>query len=165
MLLRCRSEARLVSRHGAPKLGACSLYHAVPVVRTLPSARPGRQVVCAHYRWPHHSALARLSIVELAFEDFSERRVREAIQTPDWIELPHIDVAVGHASRIDVEKHHLPDDERVPVGAQLNDLMQLAFEMDRDLFDSWRLDFHARDRCEAGLGKLRLLLGDGVSGV
>src|SRR5262249_39724434 len=48
---------------------------------------------------------------------------------------------------------------------ELNDLMQLALEMDRDLFDSWGLDFRAGDRSEAGFGKFRVLLGDGVRGI
>jgi hypothetical protein len=48
---------------------------------------------------------------------------------------------------------------------ELNDLVQLAFKMDRDFFDSWRLDLHAQNRSEAGLGKLRAFFGNGIRGV
>jgi hypothetical protein len=130
-------------------------------------------VVVAEIAWTniHFDALARdaalpwLAIRELTLEDFSERCIIEAIEAPDRIELPHIDVAIGHASRIDVEKDDLADDERVSIGAKLNDLMQPALEMDRDLFDPRHVDPHTADRSEPGLGKLRIFLGDGVRAV
>src|SRR5215471_20332510 len=109
--------------------------------------------------------LPRLAVVEFTLKDFPKRRVREAIETSDGVELPHVDVAVGHAGWIDMEKHRLADCERVSVGAELHNLMQLAFEMDRGLFNPRRLDLHARNRSEAGFGKLRVVLGDGVRGV
>ena len=110
-------------------------------------------------------ALSRLTITELTLEDFSKCRVKETIEAPDGIELPHIDVPISDASWIDVEQDNLADDERVSIGAKLDDLMQLALEMDRGLFDSRRLDPHARDRGQAGLGKLRISLVDGIRGV
>ena len=51
---------------------------------------------CHSVAWARPT-LARLAIVELALEDFSERHVEEAVETPDGIELPHVDVAVGYA--------------------------------------------------------------------
>lgn len=110
-----------------------------------------------HYRgWPSQNSRSK---------DFSKRRVKEAIEAPDGIELPHIDVAIRHASWIDVEQDHLANDERVSIGAKFNELMKLALEMDRDFFDSRRLDPHARDRGQASFDKLRVFLVDSVRGV
>jgi hypothetical protein len=73
-------------------------------------------------------ALSGLAITELTLEDFSKRRVKEAIEAPDGIEHPHIDVAIRHASWIDVEQDHPANDERVSIGAKLNELMKLALD-------------------------------------
>src|SRR3954465_13832991 len=73
--------------------------------------------------------LPRLAALELAGEDFAERHVEEAVEAPDRIELLHIDIAAGHAGRVDVHIDHLADHQRVPVGAELDDLVQLAFEV------------------------------------
>src|SRR6476619_7198651 len=95
--------------------------------------------------------LPRLTVLELAMEDFAKRHVLEAVEASDRIELLHVDIAIGHAGRIDVHIDDLADHQRVPVGSEPDDLVQLALEMDRHLFDPRRLDLQARDRREAGL--------------
>ena len=97
-------------------------------------------------------SLSRLAIVELAIENVAEGDILKTVEAPDRIELAHVDVTVCHASRVDVEIDHLADDQGVTVGAKLDHLMELAFEMDRHLFDARRLDLHG-----SGSGVARFL--------
>src|ERR1700726_1221265 len=94
--------------------------------------------------------LARLAVVKFALEDFAERRIEEAVEAADRIELAHVDIFAGHAGRVDVHIDHLADDQRMPVGAELEHAFELALEMDRHLLDPRRLDLQARGRGGGG---------------
>src|SRR5271170_4474746 len=90
-------------------------------------------------------ALARLAVDEFALENLADRRIEEAVEAADRVELAHVDIFTGHAGRIDVHIDHLADHQRMPVGAELDHPLELALKMDRHLFDARRLDLHAGD--------------------
>src|SRR5258708_7088088 len=108
------------------------------------------------------TTLPRLTVEKLALENLAERDVLEAVEPADRIELLHVDVAAGHAGRIDMHIDHLADHQRMAVRAKLDYLVQLALENDRHLLDPRRLDLHARDRGEAGLFELAVPLRNAV---
>src|SRR5580704_832489 len=98
-------------------------------------------------------ALARLAVDEFALKDLADRRIEEAVEPTDRVELAHVDIFAGHAGRVDMHVDHLADHQRMPVGAELEHALELALEMDRHFLDPRRLDFHARDRGEPGFGE------------
>src|ERR1700722_16064085 len=110
-------------------------------------------------------ALARLAVDEFALKDLADRRIEKAVETADRVELAHVDIFAGHASRIDVHLDHLADHQRMPVGAELEHAFELALEMDRHLLDPWRLDLQARDRGEPGFGEFGIPFGKTVGAV
>src|ERR1700731_1237544 len=57
-------------------------------------------------------ALPRLAVDEFALKDLADRRIEEAVEAADRIELAHIDIFAGHAGRIDVTVDHLPHHRR-----------------------------------------------------
>src|SRR5579864_2529535 len=87
----------------------------------------------------------RLPVVELALQNLAQRGVEEAVEAADRIELAHVDVTIGHAGLIDVHEHDLADHQRMAVRPELDDLVQLALEMDRYLGNARRLDLDAWD--------------------
>jgi hypothetical protein len=94
-----------------------------------------------------------LAIEKLALENLAKRRVRKAVEPSDWIELLHVDIAIGHAGWIDIHVNHFADNQRMPVRTKLKDTLELALEMDRNLFDARRCDFDARNRGETGFSE------------
>src|SRR3984957_12874621 len=110
-------------------------------------------------------ALARLAVDEFALENLADRRIEKAIEAADRVELAHVDIFAGHAGRIDVHVDHLADDQRMPVGAELEHAFELALEMDRHFLDPRRLDLHARDRGEPGFGEFGIPFRESVGTV
>ncbi len=74
---------------------------------------------------------SRRAVAEFAVEDFTERRVGEAVEAPDRIELAHVDIAACHHPRIDVDEDHFADQQRLALRPELEDALKLALEMDR----------------------------------
>src|ERR1700731_3099209 len=107
-------------------------------------------------------ALARLAVVKFALENLADRRIEEAVEAADRVELAHVDIFAGHAGRIDVHVDHLADHQRMPVGAELEHAFELALEMDRHLLDARRLDLQGWDRGEPGFGEFGIPFGKPV---
>jgi hypothetical protein len=106
--------------------------------------------------------LAGLAVEKLSLENVAERGVEKAVQPSDRIELLHIDTAIRHAGWIDMHINYFADDQRMPVGAEFKHAFELALEMDRDLPDTRRRDFDARDRRKTGFGELGIARREGI---
>src|ERR1700736_2764300 len=105
---------------------------------------------------------SRLAIVEFAIQNVAQGDILKPVQAPDRIELAHVDVTVCHAGGVDVEIHNLPYDQGVAVGAKLDHLMELAFEMDRHFGDARWLYLEGR---ELGPGEFVLIVRKAVGGI
>ena len=109
--------------------------------------------------------LAWLAVEKLTLENVAECGIEKAVEPSDRIELLHIDKAVRHAGWIDMHINDFANNQRMPVGAKLQDAIELAFEMDRHLFDPRRRDFDARDRRKTGFGELGIVRREGIGRV
>src|SRR5215472_9588015 len=108
------------------------------------------------------ATLAWLAIEKLALENVAERNVEKAVEPTDRIELLHVDGAVRHAGRVDMHVNYFADDQRMPVGAEFKHAFELALEMNRNLLDTRRRDFDARDRRKTCFGELGIAGREGI---
>jgi len=111
---------------------------------------------------PARAPLAWLAVEKLTLENVAECRIEKAVEPSDRIELLHIDKTVRHAGWIDMHVDHFSNDKGMPVRAEFKDSLELAFEMNRHLFDTRRPDFDARDRRKAGFGELGIARREGI---
>ena len=106
--------------------------------------------------------LAWLVIEKLALENVAQRGVEKAVEPTDRIELLHVDRAIRHAGWIDMYINYFADDQRMPVGAKFKHALELALEMNRNLLDTRRRDFDARERGKTGLTELGIAGRQGI---
>jgi hypothetical protein len=62
----------------------------------------------------------------VSYRSWPSSNILEAVEATDRSELPHVDVAICHAGRLEVEIDDLAYDERVAVGAELDHSVEPA---------------------------------------